>query len=325
MSRQVDTATPRPESTVPIVSKRKKADEDTDQQSKKLVLTTDNVIDRYITVDRSSLGPRRGGPKPDPLVDKVAVLCIRKADPAKILFRRCAGADNGCEQLWKDSANHKTRYFAHASCCRFLPADLRQQVNASQGKQSLGKAVSVEIESTADTESISSRSISQQSTSSALFDSHSRNSKVSGSIADWTTSAGRLDHNKKINYAILKLICGRGLPPSIVDSQEWKDLMHVAAPKYQYSGSKTFIDNLIPREHAFIKDEQLKHLKSCNNLTISFDGQTTSSVQSVYTVHIITPERRIFLFEGNKCSKESHTGKFIFDLLDSVSVQFFQS
>jgi hypothetical protein len=54
---------------------------------------------------------------------------------------------------------------------------------------------------------------------------------------------------------------------------------------------------------------------------MTFDGETTSHLpESVYTVHVITPDCRIFLFEGNEASDESHTADHIFKVLNDVSV-----
>ena len=136
-------------------TKRKKTRDDSDQSAKKReMVAVDTVVSRYVDVDRSS-ERRKGGPKRDPLVDEVAVLCYRKGDPNEILYRRCAGAQNGCEQIWKDAANYKSRYFTHASSCRYITSELRQRVNASFGKRSLGSTFSKESVSNADTEAIS--------------------------------------------------------------------------------------------------------------------------------------------------------------------------
>lgn len=121
----------------------------------------------------------------------------------------------------------------------------------------------------------------------------------------------------------MKLICIRGIPPTVLDSPEWKDFINTAAPTYQQMGTKTFVDSIIPIEYVYIKQKQYEHISMCANLTLSFDGGTTASLQSVYTVHVITPEQRIFLVEGSEASTASHTGKHIFQVLDDVSFLFY--
>ena len=78
--------------------------------------------------------------------------------------------------------------------------------------------------------------------------------------------------------------------------------MLAASSNYKSLSSRTFVDSLIPQEVAFIKPQQVELLKTCNNLTISFDGQTTASLQSIYTIHVITLDRRVFLMKGNEAS-----------------------
>ncbi|OCB91120.1 hypothetical protein A7U60_g1637 [Sanghuangporus baumii] len=102
----------------------------------------------------------------------------------------------------------------------------------------------------------------------------------------------------------------------VLTRSEWKELLKVANPKYEAPSSKTFTDSLIPAEHAFVKLKQLEHLQMCKNLTISFDGGTTTGLQSIYSVHVITPECRAFLVEGSEASTESHTAQHLFSILD---------
>jgi len=50
---------------------------------------------------------------------------------------------------------------------------------------------------------------------------------------------------------------------------------------------------------------------------------TTKLPQSVYTAHVITPDHRVFLMDGDKSSEESHTGEKIHEVLRQVSVILF--
>jgi hypothetical protein len=123
----------------------------------------------------------------------------------------------------------------------------------------------------------------------------------------------------QLDFDVLKLICVGGIPPSKVDSKEWKEMWKHGNPDYEPASSAVLTETQIPNEAARIKTLQLQHLRTCDDLTITFDGNTTKMPQSVYTVHVITPVRRVFLVEGDESSEESHTGAKIHEVLRKVS------
>ena len=77
-------------------------------------------------------------------------------------------------------------------------------------------------------------------------------------------------------------------------------------------------DSQIPSEAAFVKREMLQFLQTQEDLTITFDGNTTRGQDSVYTVHVITPDRIVFLWDGDELSDYSHTGAHLTDTLELV-------
>ena len=90
-------------------------------------------------------------------------------------------------------------------------------------------------------------------------------------------------------------------------------------PNYEPASTAVLTELQIPNEAARIETLQLEHLRTCENLTLTFDGNTTKLPQSVYTVHVITPDCRVFLVEGDESSAESHTGEKIHEVLKRVS------
>ena len=124
----------------------------------------------------------------------------------------------------------------------------------------------------------------------------------------------------QLDADIVKLFCVGGIPPSKADLPQWKTMWRHAAPMYEPASASKLEEYLIPTEAAFVRTKQLEHLQTCNNLSMTFDGETTRLPESVYTVHVITPDRRVFLFEGNEASDESHTAEHIFKVLDDVSI-----
>jgi hypothetical protein len=113
----------------------------------------------------------------------------------------------------------------------------------------------------------------------------------------------------RINQAVLNLICGTGIPPTIVDTDEWKDVISTIDKTVTTYGSTSFVDMYIPGEAARITEEEVRMLSKVKNLTISYDGGTTKAVESIYTIHVTTPRhRQAYLIEGNEASGVSHTG-----------------
>lgn len=71
-------------------------------------------------------------------------------------------------------------------------------------------------------------------------------------------------------------------------------------------------------EQAHVWKLQLQELQSQKNISISFDGGALRSGKSLYTVHTTTANRKAMLVEGQDCSMEQHTGKWIANLVFRV-------
>ena len=78
----------------------------------------------------------------------------------------------------------------------------------------------------------------------------------------------------KSNQAVLELVCALSLAPMIVDTKEWKKVVHSFDTSADTYSSTKFVDTSIPTEAICITDEATEHLKRLNNLTISFNGGT---------------------------------------------------
>ncbi|EED78338.1 predicted protein [Postia placenta Mad-698-R] len=61
-----------------------------------------------------------------------------------------------------------------------------------------------------------------------------------------------------------------------------------------------------------------KLLKTQRDLTLSFDGGKTWKLKGVYTIHISTPERWVFLMDLNDASHVSHTANYIVEILQEI-------
>ncbi|ETW75128.1 hypothetical protein HETIRDRAFT_331498 [Heterobasidion irregulare TC 32-1] len=118
---------------------------------------------------------------------------------------------------------------------------------------------------------------------------------------------------------MLHLVCAAGLAPSIVDYNEWKEMIGIANPRIKTISLTTLSDILIPHKASFVQQETIKELKLSDNLTISYDGGTTRLKELIYTFHATTSDpRKAYLLEGNEASGESHTAKHIAAILERL-------
>jgi hypothetical protein len=129
------------------------------------------------------------------------------------------------------------------------------------------------------------------------------------SLEKLSKAEGKKARALKVNQAVLNLICGTGIPPTVVDGNEWKHFIETLdSSVHVYSGA-SFSETYIPAEALRVTEEAIKKLSKMKNLTISYDGGTTKRVESIYTIHVTTPDsRQSYLIEGSEKSGLSHTG-----------------
>ncbi|KAG8726032.1 hypothetical protein FRC11_000981 [Ceratobasidium sp. 423] len=77
--------------------------------------------------------------------------------------------------------------------------------------------------------------------------------------------------------------------------------------------------SLITSEAVCVQKKSIEHLKEYTHLMLSFDGATTWRNQSIYTVHITTPDtRQAHFLNGHSASGISHTGVYLEEMLSKV-------
>ena len=100
--------------------------------------------------------------------------------------------------------------------------------------------------------------------------------------------AGRALLTAKLHHVIVRFICVHGIPPSVVDSVEWKEMWAVGNMRYRPVSASTLEETHIPQEAERVHQLTLAYLKTQTNLTISYDGGSNRRRESYYTIHIIT-------------------------------------
>jgi len=116
---------------------------------------------------------------------------------------------------------------------------------------------------------------------------------------------------KRVDHIIMRLICNCGLVPNIVDSMEWKELMNILNGTYKPSSANDFRNTIIPREAAFVRDEQIQLLRKEENLTLTFDGTSIRKAESFYSAHATTPARNSFFLDAHEGSGDHHNTEWI--------------
>ncbi|KAI0292848.1 hypothetical protein B0F90DRAFT_1822542 [Multifurca ochricompacta] len=61
--------------------------------------------------------------------------------------------------------------------------------------------------------------------------------------------------------------------------------------------------------------KQLQYLWTQENLTVSCDGGTMKGGEAFWTIHVSTPNRKVYLMECREATSESHTGVWIKDVV----------
>lgn len=157
------------------------------------------------------------------------------------------------------------------------------------------------------------RSLAVKVTSS---DSGSRgaSSSVSGqtkSIFDAFRTEGNRQRDDKANHLLLLALCDSALPLALVKNPAWRAFFEYMNNSITIRVPSTF-SGYVSAEAAHVRKLSIEALQRHYNLTLSFDGGTTRGRQSVYTVHVTTPDtREAHLLEGDEASGVSHTGEHI--------------
>jgi hypothetical protein len=141
--------------------------------------------------------------------------------------------------------------------------------------------------------------------------------------AEWFTEArtlGRVEHHKRLDFAILLLICAAGLPTHLVSRPEWRRVFTVADPTYTPATREKLETEQIVSEAENVMAKQLQYLRTQENLTVSCNGGTTKGREAFWTVHVSTPNRKVYLMDCREATSELHTAVWIKDFVLEVCV-----
>lgn len=94
--------------------------------------------------------------------------------------------------------------------------------------------------------------------------------------------------------------------------------MNLLNGSYEPTAVDTFAKKHIPCEAVYIHQQQTKILCTIDNLTLTFDGNTTQKPHSIYTAHATIPSQESYFLDAHKGSDERHTTEWVTNKLLKV-------
>ena len=190
-----------------------------------------------------------------------------------------------------------------------MDAKLWQKVIKELGSKAIGPAVEVSAEV-----------LSQETTKPLNLTT--QEGKGNWTLTAFATNGGWKKQKEEGDYYLMKCIVCCGIPPTIVDLKEWKEMMAAQNHYYQPPSSTTLTEKLIVNEVAKITAAVGKLLSTCRNLMITFDGGKIWRPKSTYSVHVTSATHHAFCMELDDASQLSHTANYILEVLEHVSANF---
>lgn len=314
--------------------------------------TTDDP--RYEDLDERD-DNRTGGVKISPILLKVSRRCYRVDDPKqKVMFRCVASA--GCNGHWAGPNRDKARVLKHVVDCGWLEkltgghelVTQAMEVALKDGK--LDEAAQLRLRKRLGFSAMGKRARSDSASDPAAFTDapplkrpEYNNSEPialvnpdkrhrSPSKSHHDTVKGKLPTNKwmkdglkalheDINLRLTELVANCGIPPYVIGHRSFQDFVSTLNNKVSLPSVTTLEDSIIPSYALNVRDMQLEYLRTCRDLTITFDGGKLRKYK-FWSVHVTTPHNESFCLELNDVSRLSQTADYIADILIKVCLWF---
>lgn len=111
-----------------------------------------------------------------------------------------------------------------------------------------------------------------------------------------------------------------GLPISLVESQNFKDLLHCLRPAYQPPARKKLAGPLLDSKYETMLQEMNSFLASPEgkNITLVTDGWTNVRGEAIINYVFVTPTGKAFFYKSVPSHTEAHTSKYLADEIIKV-------
>ena len=221
-----------------------KSDEYSYESDEEPVKQDSKTFDAYRLIDIIPTGTKRknyqgqghGRPRKS-ILDTYLQTCYQLSNPGKHLYR-CIG--KGCNMTF--SNRNLQRTLKHARVCTKVSKELRLKAKELTAKNALSKKVlnnesdsEVEMEEKATTSDMGGENGDVVGKGRAVVKKQKMEDGTSVPTMEWFEEAKRLgkaERHRRLDFAIVLLICAAGLPPFIVSRQEWRNMLIVADPSY---------------------------------------------------------------------------------------------
>ncbi|EPS92508.1 hypothetical protein FOMPIDRAFT_1021006, partial [Fomitopsis schrenkii] len=222
----------------------------------------------------------------------------------------CAGM--GCQ--WKWVGRTSGRILSHACQCTFLSSKLRSAAaNASRDNAPSAKhARSIAVQLQPNGAHPASKVVANPTSTHQTIE-EPRCTLGQPTLDVIVGKSGRAQLKLALDPVIVKFICCNGIPPSVVDSDHWKQIFEIAKVRYTPVSRSTLEETQIPQEAAYVQHEQLKILRSHWNLTLTYDGGANKRHEPFYTAHVSIPppKRKTFLVKTLDGSRVRHSADWL--------------
>ena len=261
------------------------------------------ILKKYVLIsDLAAIDPPKHGVgrKVNTVTDQLSVACLHVKSRAP--FWRCVAP--ACNHF-RAGNRQQSRILLHAIQCPHLSLELKDLANDTAIKNNAPGVKVNPMEVQADVESEEA--------------ARKRAKTVQGTLVDVAVATGKIKYQDKVNLSIVELFSVSGIPASVLDSPQWKKFVDVAThSKCSPLSSTMLMEKLIPAQAALVRRYQADFLRTCANLTLTFDGGSTRKPSSVYTIHITTADRETFFVDGCDATDERHTAEYIEGIVTRV-------
>ena len=128
-----------------------------------------------------------------------------------------------------------------------------------------------------------------------------------------------------ITNKITSLIVKQMLPPTLVESDEWRALMYELDPRYDCPGRKFFSHGAIPKKFSMVKERVMSDLKEASTFSCTTDAwsSVTTDPYLSLTAHFFTPNWQLRTY----CLRtiylpSSHTGDNIAKMIRTILSEY---
>jgi hypothetical protein len=278
-----------------------------DEEEGMVVANLTSLVDVKKKSKSKSARPGSGRPA-NTLMNNLVQQCYHKSRPEKPLYR----CRSSCGTTY--ASRNLSRIVRHAIGCGNLPAELRREAKAHAANQAPSRKLAIDDPESTKVRTHENGTDSTEAKNEAGSHVVAVLKKRKAEETDWFEEAkklGRAERHRKLNLAVVKLICCSGIPSYISDLDVWKGVFAYADPTYRPASRAKLEEIDIIGEAESVDEIQLAYLRTQENITVSCDGGTTKGREAFWTLHMSTAERKVFLMDVREATAVSHTAVWI--------------